>query len=348
MLSGIILIFSIILALLAWGQRDIRETGPKGGGMAQLMMIVEKGGNCLSWYDLETQICVHRLGLPEMPHEFVVDRENRYAYVGHYGVPNSKTPGDHGRSVFVVDIRLGAIVHTFALGEHARPHGIDLDDQGRLYVLSEQTDSMLVFDNPRAFGPVDRIKSVGGERAHLFALKRSGELAFSVNLVSGDVTAFNPHDDAAPVAVKTGTKPEGRWLRHDEKVLYISNRGDDTVSVIDTATLDIIDTFDTPTDPMRVMHDSKRNRVITINNQGRSLSIFDDRGQEIHRHEVADRPITMCMDQAQDHLYVAHRMDKVQRISLDTFENDMTITTGLLPDVMHILPAGYQTHWTHA
>ena len=313
--------------------------------MSQLMMIVEKGGNCLSWYDLSSGERVHWLGLPEMPHEFVADADNRYAYIGHYGVPNSKTPGDHGRSVFVVDIRLGAIVHTFDLGEHARPHGIDLDEQGRLYVLSEQTNALLVWENPRTFGPVDHIKPVGGERAHLFALRRDGKQAFSVNLVSGNVTAFDPYDDADPVAIRTGNKPEGRWLRHDEKVLFITNRDDDTVSVIDTATLEVIQTFATPTDPMRILHDSCRNRIVTINNKGCSISFYDETGRELHRHEVPEKPITMNADANQDFLYVAHRMDKVIRISMDTFEQDMTLTTGLLPDVMHILPDGFETRW---
>ena len=313
--------------------------------MSQVMMIVEKGGNCLSWYDLDTGKRVHRLGLPEMPHEFVVDAENRYAYVGHYGVPNSKTPGDQGQSVFVVDIALGAIVHTFALGEHARPHGIDLDDLGRLYVLSEQTNSLLIYENPRDFGPVDRVKPVGGARAHLFALRPDGHRAFSVNLASGDVTVFDPYDDAEPISIRTGNKPEGRWLRADGKVLFISNRNDNTVSVIDAETLEILNVFKTPTDPMRVMHDSRRDRIMTINNQGLSVSIFDSQGAEIRRIDVEGRPITMCADADHNYLYVAHRMDKVQRISLETFEIDLTLTTEPLPDVMHILPANYQARW---
>lgn len=107
-----------------------------------------------------------------MPHEFVADAENRYAYVDHYGVPNSKMPGDHGRSVFVVDIALGAIAHTFALGEHARPHDIPLDAAGRLYVLSEQTETLLFWENPRDFGPFDHARPVGGKCASLCAQVR--------------------------------------------------------------------------------------------------------------------------------------------------------------------------------
>ncbi|MCJ7873267.1 YncE family protein [Phaeobacter sp. J2-8] len=314
--------------------------------MGQIMMIVEKGGNCISWYDIETGTRLHRLGLPEMPHEFVADADNRYAYVGHYGVPNSKTPGDHGRSVFVVDIALGAIVHTFALGEHARPHGIQLDEAGRLYVLSEQTDTLLVWENPRDFGPYDHAKPVGGERAHLFALRKNGRQAFSVNLVSGDVTAFDPYDDAPPVSIRTGVKPEGRWLRDDETRLYITNRGSDTISVIDTESLEVVNTFATPKDPMRIMHDSKRNRLITINNQGQSVSWFDAAtGAELHRHDVGERPITMQADADLNYLYVPHRMDQVIRLSLDTFEQDRAFTTELLPDVMHILPRDFARRW---
>ena len=317
--------------------------------MTQTMMIVEKGGNCMGWYNLGTGECVHRVGLPEMPHEFVVDSENKFAYVGHYGVPNSKTPGDHGRSIFVIDIALGAIVHTFPLGDHARPHGLCLDEQGRLFVLSEQTNTLLVFENPRDFeSSFTTEKPVKGERAHLFALRASGHQAFSVNLLSGNVTVFDPFDDAEPVAIQTGNKPEGRWLRHDEKVLFISNRNDDTVSVIDTETLEISQTIKTPKDPMRVMHDPSRDRLITINNQGLSLSFFDSDGSEIRRIDLPDRPITMCADADHTYLYVAHRMDKVRKIHMDTFETEMILTTKMLPDVMHILPEGYNARWNTA
>lgn len=317
--------------------------------MSQSMMIVEKGDNCVAWYDTATGERQHRLSMPDFPHEFVADSDNRFAYVGHYGVPNSKTEGTQGRSILVVDMHTRKVVHTYDLGEHARPHGIDLDEQGRLYVLSEQTDCLLVKENPRDFGTFDHIKPVGGVKAHLFALRRDGRRAFSVNLGSGDVTVFDPYDaDSTPVSIKTGNRPEGRWLRADEKILYVSNRGDNTISVIDAVTLDLLKTFPSAVDPMRIMHDSKRNRLITINNQGLSVSFYDaETGKELHRHEVSDRPITMCADASLDLLYVAHRMDQVQCLSMDTFEKTMTFKTGLLPDVMHILPEGYSQHWNN-
>ena len=56
----------------------------------------------------------------------------------------------------------------------------------------------------------------------------------------------------------------------------------------------------------------------------------------------------MCADEDQDYLFVAHRMDQVLRLSLDTFQQDISFKTEPLPDVMHILPENLKRRWAMA
>lgn len=315
--------------------------------MTGTMMNVERGMHRLCWYDIGSGALMHTLDLPEYPHEFVVDAENRLAYVGHYGAFDSKAPGTAGRSVFVVDMHCRVIVHTFRLGEHARPHGLNLDSAGRLYVLAEETATLLVKRSPGEFGDFDYQRPVGGDRPHLGAVLADGSRYFAMNLGSNDVTVFDPHDpEATPVSVRTGAMPEGRCFGPGEKVLYVTNRGDDTVRIVDTRTLDVVGSIQTPRDPMRVVFDERRGRIITVNNEGRSLSCFDAAdGRELHRIETDDKPIVAAINAAQSHVFVPCRMDRILRISLDSFAVEHSYTVGTLPDVMHFLPAGFERHW---
>lgn len=316
--------------------------------MPQSIMLIEKSSHCVTWYDTETGARQGRLALPEFPHEFVVDKDYRYAYVGHYGVQNSSIEGTQGRSVIVIDIQRQRIAHTYDLGEHARPHGIALDGRGRLHVLSEWTASLLVKENPRAFDQGwDHINPTGGTKSHLFAVTDAGDRAYSMNLESGDVTVFHPLDSSVlPISIKTGKKPEGRCLSEDEKILYVSNRVSNTVSVIDTQSLEVIRSFPTPDDPCRVYHDTKRNRLVTMNHFGASFSVFDEAsGENLHTQNTPANPLALCIDEEQNFAYIAIDQEQVMRFNLDTFEIVQTFDTGKEPDVMVILPDGYAKHW---
>ena len=316
--------------------------------MSQSMMIVEKCSHCMSWYDIDTGSLQKRLALMEYPHEFVVDKDLHYAYVGQYGVQNSGIEGTDGRSVIVVDIRKREIAHVYDLGEHARPHGIDLDDAGRLYVLSEWTNNLLVKANPRAFDQTwDHITPTGGKKSHLFALSGDGLTAYAMNLTSGDVTVFNPYEAAiAPIAIKTGQKPEGRCLREADGILYTSQRISNTVAVVNTKTLKVERTFPTPNDPCRVYYDGKRNRLITMNHHGGSFAVFDEAtGEMLHEQKTPANPLALCIDDSADYAYIAIDCQQVQRFNLDSFEVVQTINTGEEPDVMVILPEGFSKHW---
>lgn len=308
-------------------------------------MLVEKSDHRICYYDVETGAKIGRsVALPDFPHEFVVDAENRYAYVAHYGVKSSAQEGTQGHSVIVIDVAAQEIVHTYDTGEHVRPHGIGLDARGRLYVLSEYTAHILVKENPRAFNQGwDHITSTGGIKSHLFALTGDGRTCYSMNLGSGDVTVFDPYDaSVAPVAIKTGDKAEGPYLSRDGKTLYVANRGSGTVAIVDTASRTVRRSFEAAPDCCRIYHDAKRNRLLTANYLDKSLSIFDEAtGLEIHRHRMSAVALAMNVDAQENFVYIAVDCEQVQRIDLNSFELVQTLETGREPDVMHVLPDGY-------
>ena len=204
------------------------------------LLLVEKCSHCFSWYDIESGERTRTLKLPEFPHEFVTDRAGHFAYVGHYGVETSGHTGPGGHTIFQIDIRSPKLVRSIDLYPFNRIHGLQIDEQDRLYALSEEKAALLVLERPAVDTAPRRAVPSGGIKSHLFALTRDGQTAYCMNLLSHTVTKVRPWDPLfQPVACHPGQKPEGYCLSEDEQTLFVSNRWSNTLAAIDTATMTV-------------------------------------------------------------------------------------------------------------
>ena len=183
----------------------------------EILLLVEKCSHCFSYYDIESGSRLHSVRLPEFPHEFVVDAAQRYAYIGHYGVETSGHLGAGGTSIFQIDIAERKLARTIDIAPFNRLHGMQMDDQDRLFALSEDRAQLVVLDHPATDTAPRRAVPTGGIKSHLFALSRDGQTAYAMNLLSHTVTKIKPFDATfAPQACAPGEKPEGYALRADE------------------------------------------------------------------------------------------------------------------------------------
>nr|WP_067288807.1 hypothetical protein [Marinobacterium profundum] len=308
--------------------------------MRKVLLLIEKSSNCLSYYDVESGKRLHTVDLPDFPHEFVLTADGSRVYIGHYGVINSGSTGDGGNEILALDVAAGKIADRFSCGEGmGRPHGIGLDGNGRLYALSETASTLLVWDNPAKGGAPDRSAPSGGVKSHLFAITRDGNTCYSMNLASNDVTRFNPQDTSiAPVSLNTGEKPEGRLLRADEKMLYVANRGSETLVAIDTVSFSVVASTSAPGDPVRIFHDSRRGRLMTINYGGKSVSVFDESSLErVGGIDLQAAPVAMSLDPEMKHAYLSVDDNMLHIVDLDTLAISQSIYTHEEPDVSAIV-----------
>jgi len=304
--------------------------------MLEVLLLIEKSSHCLSYYDISAGKRLHTVELPEFPHEFVLNSTNTAAYIGHYGVINSGSREQGGHTVLALDVARGEITHTLDLGEdNNRPHGIGMDAQDRLYVLAEGSSKLLVWDDPSRAGPNDREAPTGGKKSHLFALSADGHRAFSMNLGSNDVTLFDPFDpDVAPIRIETGEMPEGRVLTPDERILYITTRGSETLAAIDTEKLDTIAETSCPGDPARVFLDTKRDRLMTINHAANAVTVFEsDTLRRIDTLDLAHPPISISFNGAVDTAFLSVDDNKLLFVDLDDLTVTGMIDTFREPDV---------------
>jgi len=304
----------------------------------ETLLVVEKSSHRLSFYDLAEGRCEGSVPLPQYPHEFVVDADGQFAYVGHYGVQCSAQPGDGGRSVLVIDLARRAHVRSIDCDPFRRLHGIRMDQAGRLYVLSEQRAMLLVFDDPRHAERPDRALPVGGLKSHLFALTRCGERAFCMNLLSHSVTRVSPWDPLAPIAAACpGGFPEGICLSADETELFVTNRRDDSIVALDAETLEVRRRGQTGRDPARVYLLGDGRPVVT-NYGGKSLSVFEAGSlRETARLSFGAHPIALSFHPARPEAYVSLDSNELALVDVASMAVTRRFATALEPDVSHLL-----------
>lgn len=303
----------------------------------EILLLVQKCAHTFSFYDVASGDAIKHIRLPDFPHEFVVDSKNRFAYVGHYGIETSSHKGEGGCSVFVIDLEKGEHVRTLDIWPYFRPHGLAMDEQDRLYVLSEGHSTLLIFDEPHLKDVPDRAIPSGGYKSHLVALTRNGETAFALNLLSNTITRLKPQDPTvAPIPLQPGSMPEGNCFSRDERTLYVATRGDNSIVAVDVETLQVTRRGRTGADPTRIYRD-RHDRLYVTNYAEHSISVFNADLEEIHRIELDTYAIAMSLHPTRDLAFVTLKDQRVGMLDLQTFTFQRYFHTLLEPDVSQVI-----------
>jgi YVTN family beta-propeller protein len=305
----------------------------------ETLLLVEKCSHAFSFYNLHTGQRETSVPLPDYPHEFVVDSQHHYAYVGHYGVEHSGINGPGGHRVFQIDLQQRKLVREIDLGHYNRLHGMQMDEQDRLYVLSEEKSALLVLPHPQTDTAPGRAVSSGGLKSHLFALSRDGETAYCMNLLSHTVAKVRPWDPLhTPVLCSPGLKPEGYALSHDESTLYVTNRISQTLAAIDTHTMQVKLTVPSRLDPTRLYLHRDGQRLLATNYGERSLSVLDPMTLTERAHvPTGGRAIALSYHPTKALAYVSLDDDRVGIFNLDTCSFDSYLATQKEPDVSKVV-----------
>ncbi|KQV14326.1 hypothetical protein ASC97_31775 [Rhizobium sp. Root1203] len=303
-----------------------------------ILLLIEKSSHCLSYYDIASGSRLAEIALPDYPHEFVVDAERKFAYVGHYGIRTSADPSFGGTSIIVIDIAARKIVNTIDCRPFNRIHGMAMDKQGRLYGLSEGAAVMLVIESPSTALAPSRAVPAGGIKSHLFALSGDGRTALCLNILTHTVTRINPQDATIqPVSLMPGIKPEGLCLSQDERTLYVGNRGSNTISDIDTEKMVVRRSIPARTDPTRI-YDLRDGRLLVTHFSGRCMSIVDAATLE----EIAYRPLdggaaAAAIDAENDRFFISLDSNVSLEYKISTLEQVSSFPTQLEPDCCVVL-----------
>jgi DNA-binding beta-propeller fold protein YncE len=153
------------------------------------LIAIDKVGNKVRFYDPATLAEIKVLEAPEKSvHELTFSSDRRYAYAPLYGSGIYGSNREPNNKVLIVDLERQAFAGLIDLGEWCAPHGMVATRDGRLWVVSDIADKLLLVDPAR--GTVDAAYDVPGRGAHLLVLLPD-ESKLYISCKEGDVAVFD-------------------------------------------------------------------------------------------------------------------------------------------------------------
>jgi YVTN family beta-propeller protein len=277
------------------------------------------------------------------PHEAAVSPDGRLAVAANYENPEAPT-------LTVYDTRTRDTLRTIDLGESKAPHGVAFvpgegPNAGLLAVTCEASKH-LVLVNVESGEVAARIDT-GANGSHMVAVTPDGARAFVANIPDGTVSAIDLAERKLLKIIPTGPGAEGIDVTPDGKEVWVANRSH-SVSVIDAASLDVLETIACPGFPIRCKVTPDSARVLVSCAQAGALAIFDRAArEEISRVPTLDEwkqadgltPIGILITPDSKHAFVANPgRDEVVVLDLASLEIVQRIQTGDTPDGLGWIP----------
>jgi YVTN family beta-propeller protein len=317
-----VIIATFLCAALSQAQTQAATPSPA-------LLVLNKAENSLAIVDPATEKVVARIPTGEGPHEIAASADGKLAVVTNYGAK------DPGHTLSVIDLTTQKEIHRVDLGPLGRPHGILFAD-GEFYFTAELNKLIAHYDP--ATNKLDWLLGVGQNRTHMLVRTKYLNAVFTSNVDSGTVTAIEKSSDPSgwkETNIPVGNAVEGIDISPDDKEVWAANAGDGTVSIIETASSQVIHTFDART---------KHSNRLKFTPDGKLALISDPATGELVIVDTATRTITKMLNVGSgpggilivpdgSHAYVALAGDNaVAVIDMHTLEVSGKIPTGQGPD----------------
>jgi len=148
------------------------------------------------------------------------------------------------------------------------------------------------------------------------------------------------HASADPViaTVAVGRAPWRVVVDGASGRVFVVNRGDGTVSVLDSAAASLVTTTLVGSDPVAAAVDERTRRVFVANNGDATVSVLDARtGGLVRTTMVGTSPQWLAVDERTARVFVPNRSDNtVSVLDATTGAVVRTVTVGLLPSVVAV------------
>jgi DNA-binding beta-propeller fold protein YncE len=314
------------------------------------LAVANKAEATVSLIDLGSGNVVATLATGEGPHEIGISPDGRYALVTNYG-----TRDRGGNSLTLIDIPAAGVVKTIDLGDYGRPHGVEWLDDESAAVTVEASKALIVVD----VGREKVTQSIGTDQeiSHMVALDPERGRAYTANIGSGSVTVLDLGKGTRETNITTGDGAEGIAVSASGERIWVTNRGADTITILDADTLKPAGEIGSEGFPIRATA-TPRGQVLVTRARAGDLAIydaanfeelrvvsFDLESMDVEERLFGDRfgdssvPIGVIADDKGDVAWVAHaNADVITEIDLATGEITRMLRAGKEPDGMGFSP----------
>lgn len=324
MVRSTALLLGLGLLLLGTGGAPHNATGDE-----PVLLVANKNGNSLYFVDPASGRVTDSVATGENPHEVAAAPNARRAYVANYA----------GGTISVIDVTERTERERWTLDGYTRPHGIAVGPaEERVYVTAEEQQAVLELD--AASGTVRRVFETGKEVTHMLALTSDASSLFATSIGSGTASVIDLDAGRLVTHTETGEGAEGVAVTPNDDAVWVTNRADDTVSILDGASAEVVDSLSVHGFPIRVAFSPNGRHGIVSAPQSGEIALFDVPEHRLTtRLTVGAKPIGVLLPN-NTRAYVANAgAGTVSVVDLETQAVVDTISAGRGPDGMAYLPA---------
>jgi DNA-binding beta-propeller fold protein YncE len=213
------------------------------------------------------------------PHEVAVSPDGTRAMVTNY---NSRVAGPQ-KTLSLLSLPDGAVIRTIDLGPYSKPHDVQWVDGGRVVVTVEANQALLLVNAEN--GAIERVFETGRDGSHMLSLAPDRQRLYASNMGGGGSISVFDFETARKIRdIDTGKECEGVGVSPDGRWVWAGNRAEDTVSIIDTRSMEVVRTLDSPGFPYRVEFTQNGRYALVPHARSGTLMVGDVAGQSVVRH----------------------------------------------------------------
>ena len=247
-------------------------------------MVVNKMSLTVGFYDAVTGEKQGEFSLPSRPHELLVARDGKRAYVSIYGdgiYGMNPHPGDQ---VAVIDLARRQCVGFLSTGEVLAPHGLAEAPDGTIWVSCDIGAAVVGFD-PRS-GERLAVVDAGGKGGHWIVAGPTGR-AYLSNRAAPGIPVIDLMARRRIGTIETPHAITGLDLSPDGRRLYAADDQEPALVTIDTDAGRVISTTVLRELPRPVAKGGDRERRVKVTPDGRHIIVSDFVSAALVRAEVA-------------------------------------------------------------
>ena len=264
-----------LLAAVAAISLSSAHTPARRVNLTGTVIAVNQQSDSVTLIDLKTMEAYRHVAVVGGPHEAAASPDGRTVVVTNY---NKQGVGQQ-KALSVLALPSGDTIKTIDLGEYRAPHDVRWVDPTHVVVTSEANQALLVVNITT--GAIERVFRTEAGVSHMLALSTDRTRLYCSNMRDGSVSAFDFKTGAKIKDVKTGKECEGVGVTPDGRWVWAGNRAEDTISIIDTRTLEVTKRIPSPGFPYRVQFTPDGKLALVPHAQASSLVVADVASQTI-------------------------------------------------------------------
>lgn len=291
------------------------------GQVSPHVYVVNKAANSVSIMNAGTLKVEHTIPVGNNPHEIAVSPN-----LGKLYVPNAG-----GNSISVIDLKANRESKRIEHPDFNFPHGVAFTpDSRRVVVTSERSKKIFVLDatTDQVLRAIDT--SQGG--THMAIVNKAGTMAYFTNRESNTVSFLDLNTYRIVTDVAVGRGAEGFTLSPNEKEIWVGNRNDQTISVIDVEKRSVVATVPGGSNPIRLEFTPDGKHVLFPD--GGAISVYDAATRkQIQSIRMGSNPGGLTVSTDGKKVFVSCQgANEVQVIDTQTWTVTNKVAVGAGPD----------------